>query len=140
MAELVWLKKRIENRIRFGPIAQRHILDRGHQVVLFEAGSIFAFVRCASNKFGTIFSQIDILRAVTEGERCSTVPGVRPGGEILLRHAGWRKVERCCRRLISSTRLGSIRRTLHRSIGASSTTVCSSMKGLVRTRKRDTRR
>ena len=92
--ELVWLKKRIENRIRFGPIAQQHILDRGRQVVSFEAGSIFAFVRWASNDFGTIFSRIDILRAVREGERYSTVPGVRPGGEILLRHAGWRKVVR----------------------------------------------
>ena len=34
------------------------------------------------------------MRAVREGERYSTVPGVRPGGEILLRLAGWRKVER----------------------------------------------
>jgi hypothetical protein len=39
----------------------------------------------------TIFSRIDILRAVREDERYSTVPDVR---EILLRLAGWRKVVR----------------------------------------------
>src|SRR2546423_10507675 len=68
--ELVWVKDRIENRIRFGPIAEQHVLDRSRQLVSFEPGSIFAFVQWASsNDSGTIFSQIDILRAVMEGER-----------------------------------------------------------------------
>src|ERR1700732_1653689 len=58
------------------------------------SGSVFAFVRWSSNDSGTIFSLIDILRAVREGERYSTVPSVRPGGEILLRLAGPRKVVR----------------------------------------------
>ena len=40
------------------------------------------------------FSRIDILRAVAAGQRCSTVPYVKPGGEILLRLSGWPKVER----------------------------------------------
>src|ERR1700730_7506065 len=92
--EILWLKKRIEHRIRFGPIAQEHILDRSRRVVSFDAGSIFAFVRWASNDFGTVVSRVDILRAVREGERYSTVPSVRPGGEILLRLSGWRKVEK----------------------------------------------
>ena len=90
--ELVWVKDRVENRIRFGPIAEQHVLARSRQLVSFEPGSVFAFVRWASNDSGTILSRIDILRAVREGERYSTVPGVRPGGEILLRLAGWRKV------------------------------------------------
>jgi Protein of unknown function (DUF2840) len=47
-------------------------------------GSIFAFVRWASNDFGTIISRIDILRAVAPGQRCVTVPYVRPGREALL--------------------------------------------------------
>ena len=47
-----------------------------------------------SNDFGTVVSRIDILRAVTPGQRCSTVPYVKPGGEILLRLSGWPKVER----------------------------------------------
>ena len=90
--ELVWLKKRIENWIRFGRIAEDHVLDRQRRIVSFAPGSIFAFVRWASNDFGTVVSRIDIVRAVASGEPYSTVPYVRPGGEILLRLSGWPKV------------------------------------------------
>ena len=34
------------------------------------------------------------MRAVAPGQRCSTVPYVKPGGEILLRLSDWPKVER----------------------------------------------
>ena len=51
-------------------------------------------MRWTSNDFGTIISRIDILRAVASGQRCATVPYVRPGGDILLRLSGWPKVER----------------------------------------------
>ena len=92
--ELVWLKKRIENWIRFGRYAEEKILDRRRRILSFAPGSVFALVRWASNDFGTIVSRIDILRAVANGQRCATVPYVRPGGEILLRLSGWPKVER----------------------------------------------
>jgi Protein of unknown function (DUF2840) len=92
--ELTWLNKRIENWIRFGRIAEEHVIDRQRRVVSFAPGSIFAFVRWASNDYGTVVSRIDILRAVGPGERYSTVPFVRPGGECLLHIAGWPKVEK----------------------------------------------
>jgi len=92
--ELLWIKKRIENRIRFGRIVEQHILDRQRRIVSFAPGSIFAFVRWTSNDYGTVVSRIDILRAVAPGERYSTVPYVRPGGDILLRMSGWPKVEK----------------------------------------------
>ena len=92
--ELTWLKKRIENWIRFGRTVEEHVIDRQHRVVSFAADSIFAFVRWASNDYGTIVSRIDILRAVQPSERYATVPFVRPGGESLLRIAGWPKVEK----------------------------------------------
>src|ERR1700674_2409976 len=92
--ELVWLEKRIENRIRFGRIAGQKIIDRSRRVVSFAPSSIFAFVRWVSNDYGTVLSRIDILRVVAPGERYSTVPYVRPGGEILLRLSGWPKVEK----------------------------------------------
>jgi hypothetical protein len=92
--ELLWLEKRIENRIRFGRAAEERILDRNRRVLSFAPGSIFAFVRWVSNDFGTVVSRIDILRAVVAGQRCSTVPYVKPGGDILLRLSGWPKVER----------------------------------------------
>jgi hypothetical protein len=92
--ELLWLQKRIEHWIRFGRPVEETILDRRRRVLSFAPGSIFAFVRWATNDFGTAVSRLDILRAVAPGERCSTVPYVRPGGEILLRQSGWPKVER----------------------------------------------
>jgi hypothetical protein len=92
--ELTWLKKRIENWIRFGHVVDEHVIDRQYRVVSFAADSIFAFVRWASNDYGTIVSRVDILRAVRPGECYSTVPFVRPGGESLLRIAGWPKVEK----------------------------------------------
>lgn len=91
--ELTWLEKRIEHRIRFGAIAAEKVLDRRRRIVSFASDSIFAFVRWASNDFGTIISRIDIVRAVAPGEAFSTLPFVRPGGEILLRITGWPKVE-----------------------------------------------
>lgn len=92
--ELVWLEKRIENQIRFGRVVGQNILDRSRRLVFFAPGSIFAFVRWAANEYDTVISRIDILRAVAPGERYSTVPQVRPGGEIMLRLSGWVKVEK----------------------------------------------
>jgi hypothetical protein len=92
--ELLWLEKRIENWIRFGHHAEERILDKRRRILSFSPGSIFAFVRWTSNDFGTVISRIDIVRAVPSGQRCTTVPYVRPGGDILLRLSGWPKVER----------------------------------------------
>ena len=92
--ELLWLEKRIENRVRFGRPASVKILDSNRRVLSFSPGSVFAFVRWTSNDFGTILCRIDILRAVTPGQPYSTVPWITPGGESLLRLSGWPKVER----------------------------------------------
>jgi Protein of unknown function (DUF2840) len=92
--EILWLEKRIENRVRFGRPVSEKVLDRNRRVLSLSPGSVFAFVRWASNDFGTVLSRIDILRAVTPGQPYSTVPWITPGGESLLRLSGWPKVER----------------------------------------------
>jgi hypothetical protein len=92
--EILWLEKRIENRVRFGRSVSEKLVDRNRRVLSFAPGSIFAFVRWTSNDFGTILSRIDILRAVMRGQPYSTVPWIKPGGESLLRLSGWPKVER----------------------------------------------
>jgi hypothetical protein len=92
--ELLWLEKRIENRVRFGRSVAEKIIDRNRRVLSFAPGSIFALLRWTSNDFGTMLSRIDILRAATPGQRYSTVPWIAPGGESLLRLSGWPKVER----------------------------------------------
>ncbi|WP_234053411.1 MULTISPECIES: DUF2840 domain-containing protein [unclassified Xanthobacter] len=90
---LTWHEKHIEHWIRFGRIAGEQHLDRHRRIVSFAPSSIFACVRWAGNAHGTITSRIDIVRASVPGEPCQTLPFVRPGGDILLRIAGWPKVE-----------------------------------------------
>jgi hypothetical protein len=92
--ELVWVEKKIENWIRFGRIAEERVIDRSRRVVSFTPENTVAFVRWASNDYGTILSRIDILRAVSPTEAYQTLPFVRLGGEILLTVKGWPKVER----------------------------------------------
>jgi hypothetical protein len=104
--ELLWLEKRIENWIRFGRDAEETILDRRRRVLSFAPGSIFAFIRWASNDFGTVVSRIDIVRAVSLGEPYTTIPFVRPGGDILLRLTGWPKVQRALQAIDAVEALG----------------------------------
>jgi hypothetical protein len=92
--EILWLEKRIENRIRFGRPVSEKDLDCNRRALSFAPGSIFAFVRWTSNDFGTVLSRVDIVRAAIPGQRYSTVPWITPGGESLLRLFGWPKVER----------------------------------------------
>jgi len=104
--ELTWIEKRIEHWIRFGHDVSEKILDRRRRVLSFAPDSILAYIRWASNDFGTVVSRIDILRAVHPGEAFSTVPFVRPGGEILLRLSGWPKVERVLQAIDAVEALG----------------------------------
>jgi hypothetical protein len=104
--ELYFVRGKIERWLRFGkPISER-TLDRRRRVATFEPGAIFAFIRWASNAHGTLVSRIDILRACDDGEPCSTIPGVKPGAEILLRTVGWEKVQRVLRAIDAVEALG----------------------------------
>ena len=104
--ELTWYEKKIEHWIRFGDYVEEKILDRRRRLVSFRAGSVFAFVRWASNNFGTALSRIDVVRAVGATESYQTVPFIRPGGEILLRIDGWPKVERVLRAIDAVEAIG----------------------------------
>ncbi|WP_430448585.1 DUF2840 domain-containing protein [Rhodophyticola sp.] len=92
--ELTWIEKQTEYWIRFGRQAGERIIDRRRRIVSFAPDSVFAFVRWASNEYGTVQSNIDILRAVEPGKPFQTLPYVRPGADILLHIQGWSKVER----------------------------------------------
>lgn len=94
LVDLIWDEKHIEHWIRFGHEDYRQHLDPQRSIVGFAPGRIIAFVRWAGNDHGTVASRLDVLRTVGRGERCQTVPFVRPGAEILLRQSGWSKVER----------------------------------------------
>jgi len=92
--ELIWREKQIEHWIRFGREVQEQILDRRRRILSFPAGTVFAFVRWASNDYGTVVSRINIVRAVAAREPYQTLRFVRPGGDILLKLSGWPIVER----------------------------------------------
>lgn len=90
--ELTWIEQKMEHWLRFGRVAAERIVTRRTRVLSFRAGAIFAFVRWLANDYGTIASRIDILRAIGPDEPYTTVPFVRPGGEVLLHIEGWPKV------------------------------------------------
>lgn len=92
--ELVHYQGQVEHWIRFGRHAAEEIRDRRRRVLTFAPGSVFTFVRWASGDYGTVVSRVDILRACGPGEPLTSIPGVTPGGEPLLRLSGWPTVER----------------------------------------------
>ena len=93
--ELVWVERRVERWIRFGRSAAERIADRRTRFVGFAPNEVFGFVRWGANAQGrTTLSRLDIIRATARGEAFATVPGVLPGGELLLRLSGWPVVER----------------------------------------------
>ena len=104
--ELTWIKDRIENRICFGHVVDETVLDGTRRIVSIAPASIFGFVRCARDPHGVSVSRIDILRAVTPGQGYSTVPYVRPGGEILLHLASQSKVESALKAIEAVRKLG----------------------------------
>jgi len=106
LVELTWHEKRIEHWIRFGREVHEQILDRRRRVVGFAPNSLFAFIRWASNDYGTIISRIDIVRAIGRGEPYQTLPFVRPGGDILLKIEGWPRVEHVLRIIDAIEALG----------------------------------
>jgi hypothetical protein len=91
--ELLWLEGRIERWIRFGRVAAEVVHDRRRRQVVFAPGAVFAYVRWASNDFGTVVSRLDILRAQPAGHPISTLPHVSPGAESLLRVFGWPRTQ-----------------------------------------------
>ncbi|PZV40545.1 DUF2840 domain-containing protein [Mesorhizobium kowhaii] len=104
--ELTWIAKKTEFWIRFGSVDREEILDRHRRVLWFRPGAVFAFVRWASNDFGTIISRLDIVHTIDSGQTYQTLPFVRPGGNILLTVQGWGSVERVLAIMDAIERLG----------------------------------
>lgn len=90
--ELTWIEQATERWIRFGTPILDQVLDRRRRLLTFAPNSVFAFVRWASNDYGTVLSRLAIMRAVAPGEAYSTLPCVTPGGELLLHLGGWPRV------------------------------------------------
>lgn len=92
IVELTWVEQSTERWIRFGQPVLDTVIDRRRRQLSFVADSVFAFVRWASNDYGTILSRLSIIRAVVPGQAYSTHPCIAPGGELLLQLRGWPRV------------------------------------------------
>lgn len=92
--ELVFYEGRIERWLRFGNQSRERILDRRRRVVAFVPDQLFALVRWEGNEYGTVSSRLDVVRACAAHEPATTVSGVTPGGDVLLRLEGWLRVKR----------------------------------------------
>jgi len=92
--DLVWLRGRVEEWLRFGQPHDEILHDRRRRTVVFAPGAVFARVRWTGGDYGTTASALEILRAPAPGEACITLPGVRPGGEPLVLLGGWTGVQR----------------------------------------------
>ena len=90
--ELTSIEQRLEQSIRFGRIAAERISGSRTRIVSFRPGATFALLRRTSNDFGSVHASIAIITARASGETVATHPFVHPGGEILLRIDGRRKV------------------------------------------------
>lgn len=105
----VELARRADRRarwLRFGRPLQQLRRDRGHRVLSFAPGSVFAVVRREAHARGLPAPMIDIVRAVGPGERYAAVPFVRPGAESLLRLAGAAQVEKVLQAVAAVEALG----------------------------------
>lgn len=94
---VTWVAKKREHWLRFGRVVDEQIISRSQSIKSLAAGSTFALIRWDANDYGTIFSAIDIMRAVNPSESFTTCPDVEPGGDSLLSVTGWPKVEQVLR-------------------------------------------
>ena len=122
MVELTWIEKRVERWIRFGRTVEDRIIDRRRRIVGFAPGSIFAFVRWASNDYGTIVSRIDILRAVHQESPARPCPMCSPAARFCSASRAGRKSKPPCAPSTMLNASASPPRTPHRSIGSTSIT------------------
>lgn len=90
---LLHIEGQAQHWLRFGQPCREGIIDRRRRHVWFRPGDRFGYIRWRSNGHGTIHSQIWIVVAARPGAPVTSVPGVVPGGDLLLHLSGWPKVK-----------------------------------------------
>ncbi len=84
---IVYLKNRINHRLRFGiPILESR-LDWRRKASAFTAGATFGYIRWRANRYGTQDWRFFVIQTVADGP-ITAVPGVIPGGVLLLATRG----------------------------------------------------
>jgi hypothetical protein len=91
--ELVSIAGRFETWLRFGRSVRERDAGPRRRLVSFAPDSVFALVRWQAGDAAAAGSRLDVVRAVRPGEGLTLLPFVAPGGELLLRAEGARKVQ-----------------------------------------------
>lgn len=92
--EIVFYPEHLNHWLRFGAPETQQDLDRRRSLALFRPGQVFGYVRWRANEFGTQEWRFTIVRTSEPSLLLSRIPGVDPGGEVLLLAAGNTKVKR----------------------------------------------
>lgn len=79
-----FLPEYLDHWVRFGEARHIRYLDRRRGYQYFRPGQIFAYVRWEANEFGTIEWRIFVIRAGDATALLDRIPGIAPGGELLL--------------------------------------------------------
>ena len=74
-----------------------YVLHEGGALHLFDAGQVFGFVRWRGDGYGTQTWRVMVARALAAGEEGTAIPGLEPGGEVLLHAFGMARAKRALR-------------------------------------------
>lgn len=96
--EIVFYPEFQNHWLRFGEADEWQDLDRRRALAFFKPGKIFGYVRWRANEYGTQDWRLTIVQThqphIHSSDLLSRIPGVSPGGEILLLVSGNTKVKR----------------------------------------------
>lgn len=93
------VKNCANDRLLFGRPAVTYGLNEGGALHLFDAGQVFGFVRWRGDGYGTQTWRVVVACGLKVGEDGTAVPGLEPGGEVLLHAFGKVRAKRALRAL-----------------------------------------
>lgn len=85
--------------LRFGPADHWQDVDRRRAYAYFRPGRVFGYVRWEANDYGTKDWRFIIVKTEEPSLMMSRVPGVTPGGEVLLYVKGSAQVKRALKQI-----------------------------------------
>ncbi|WP_417319645.1 DUF2840 domain-containing protein [Erythrobacter aureus] len=105
LVEIAFYPEVINDWLRFGTPDAERIIDRRRSLATFAPDKLFAYIRWRGGDYGTADWRLFVLRASHPGEPICTVPGIRPGADMLCQLAGKTKIQRALT-LIDDLELG----------------------------------
>jgi len=92
--EIVFLPEFVNHWLRFGQADEWQDLDRRRAFAYFRPGRVFGYVRWEASEYGTQAWRLFVVRSGGAAFPLDRVPGITPGGELLLDADGAAAVKR----------------------------------------------